>query len=313
MKLNPLLSRSLLAGFSAALFSCSGGQKASTTTAEAEVKVIKIDGSSTVYPVIEAVSEEFSKVNPTVKVTAGVSGTGGGFKKFIAGEIDICNASRPVKATEKEALDKNGIKFHEVQVGYDGLSVVVNPANDWATSLTVEELAKIWGPDSKVKNWSDVRASWPKRAIKLYGPGTDSGTFDFFTETINGKAQVSRSDFTKSEDDNVLVQGIAGDKDALGYLGHAYVEENIASLKVVAIGPNGKAVLPTSATIKDGTYKPLSRPLFIYVSDAALQRAEVKSYIEFMLKNSEKLVAEVGYVPLSSQEYISEQTKVFAR
>ncbi len=280
---------------------------------EAQQAMVKVDGSSTVYPIIEAVAEEFSKVNKNVKVTAGFSGTGGGFKKFAAGEIDICNASRPIKDSEKAELAKKGNKYHEVKVAYDGLSVVVNPANTFVDYLTVEELTKIWAPGSKVKTWADVRSTWPKKAIKLYGPGTDSGTFDFFTEVINKKAQASRSDYTKSEDDNVLVKGVAGDKDALAYLGHAYVEENKDSLKVVPIGPSKeKAIYPTTENIKSNAYTPLSRPLFIYVSDKSLKRKEVKDFVAFTLKNSAKLVAEVGYVPLNDSEYQAE-SKVLAR
>jgi phosphate transport system substrate-binding protein len=274
---------------------------------------VKIDGSSTVYPIIEAVSEEFSKTEPSIRVTAGVSGTGGGFKKFIAKEIDICNASRPAKKEEITSLAKNGIKFEEIKVAYDGLSIVVNPKNTFVDYLSVEELAKIWGKDSKVKTWADIRPTWPAKPIKLYGPGTDSGTFDFFTEAINGKAQVSRSDYTKSENDNVLVQGVSGDENALAYFGHAYVEANKSVLKVVPVGSSLKtAITPTSKTIKDGTYKPLSRPLFVYVNKESLKKAEVKKFLTFMINNSEKLVTEVGYVPLQVKEY-KEQTKILAR
>lgn len=281
--------------------------------AKAATPMVKIDGSSTVYPIIEAVAEEFSKVNPQVRVTAGVSGTGGGFKKFIAGEIDICNASRPVKEAEKADLTKKGIKYTEIKIGYDGLSVIVNPANTFVDYISTAELAKLWGTDSKVKTWADLRKGWPAKAIKLYGPGTDSGTFDFFTEVINGKAQVSRADFTKSEDDNVLVQGVIGDKDALAYLGHSYVEQNKGKLKVVPVGDTkAKAVSPTTETIKNGTYAPLSRPLFIYVANNSLAKKEVKDFVEFALKNSTKLVSEVGYVPLNENEYKT-QTKLLAR
>ena len=274
---------------------------------------VKIDGSSTVYPIIEAVSEEFSKTDPSIRVTAGVSGTGGGFKKFIAKEIDICNASRPIKKEEMSELNKKGIKYEEMKVAFDGLSIVVNPKNTFVDYLSVEELAKIWGKDSKVKTWADIRPTWPAKPIKLYGPGTDSGTFDFFTEAINGKAQVSRSDYTKSENDNVLVQGVSGDENALAYFGHAYVEANKSVLKVVPVGSSLKtAVSPTSKTIKDGTYKPLSRPLFVYVNKESLKKAEVKKFLTFMINNSEKLVTEVGYVPLQVKEY-KEQTKILAR
>lgn len=274
---------------------------------------VKIDGSSTVYPIIEAVSEEFSKTEPSIRVTAGVSGTGGGFKKFIAKEIDICSASRPAKKEEIASLAKNGIKFEEIKVAYDGLSLVVNPKNTFVDYLSVEELAKIWGKDSKVKTWADIRPTWPAKPIKLYGPGTDSGTFDFFTEAINGKAQVSRSDYTKSENDNVLVQGVSGDENALAYFGHAYVEANKSVLKIVPVGSSLKtAITPTSKTIKDGTYKPLSRPLFVYVNKESLKKAEVKKFLTFMINNSEKLVTEVGYVPLQAKEY-KEQNKILAR
>ena len=274
---------------------------------------VKIDGSSTVYPIIEAVSEEFSKTDPSIRVTAGVSGTGGGFKKFIAKEIDICNASRPAKKEELADLAKNGIKFEQIKIAFDGLSLVVNPKNTFVDYLSVEELAKIWGKDSKVKTWADIRPTWPAKPIKLYGPGTDSGTFDFFTEAINGKAQVSRSDYTKSENDNVLVQGVAGDEYALAYFGHAYVEANKSVLKVVPIGSSLKtAISPTNKTIKDGTYKPLSRPLYVYVNKESLKKPYVKKFLNFMINNSEKLVSEVGYVPLQEKEY-KEQSKVLAR
>ena len=234
-------------------------------------------------------------------------------KKFIAKEIDICNASRPAKKEEITSLAKNGIKFEEIKVAYDGLSIVVNPKNTFVDYLSVEELAKIWGKDSKVKTWADIRPTWPAKPIKLSGPGTDSGTFDFFTEAINGKAQVSRSDYTKSENDNVLVQGVSGDENALAYFGHAYVEANKSVLKVVPVGSSLKtAITPTSKTIKDGTYKPLSRPLFVYVNKESLKKAEVKKFLTFMINNSEKLVTEVGYVPLQVKEY-KEQTKILAR
>jgi phosphate transport system substrate-binding protein len=279
----------------------------------ADIPTVKIDGSSTVYPIIEAISEEFSKANPKTRVTAGYSGTGGGFKKFIAGEIDICDASRPVKDAEKADLAKKGIKYQEIKIGYDGLSVIVNPSNTFVDYLSKEELAKIWAPESKVQTWADIRKEWPAQKIKLYGPGTDSGTFDFFTEVINGKAQLSRSDFTKSEDDNVLVQGVIGDKNAMAYLGHAYVEQNKGKLRAVPIGSSAKtAVEPNAVTIKNGTYSPLSRPLFIYVSTNSLKRKEVKEFVQFALKTAPKLVSEVGYVPLKDAEY-QNQTKVLAR
>ena len=272
-------------------------------TARAEF-IIRVDGSSTVFPITEAVAEEFGLKNPSIKITVGVSGTGGGFKKFCNGEIDINDASRTIKSEEATACKKNKVDYVELPVAYDGLSVVVHPQNTWVDFLTVAELKKIWGTASQVKTWRDIRPSWPDRKIILYGPGTDSGTFDYFTEAINGKAQVSRSDFTKSEDDNVLVQGIVGDKDAMGYFGHAYYEANKTKLKVVPVQADGaKPVIPTEKTIADGTYKPLSRMIYIYVSSTASKKNEIKSFIEFYLKNAGNLVKDVGYIALGPEKY----------
>lgn len=260
---------------------------------------VRIDGSSTVGPISEAIAEEFMIANPDVKVTVGTSGTGGGFKKFTAGEIDISDASRPIKDEEKSAAEKNKIEYVEIPVAYDGLSVVVNSQNDWAKDITVAELKKIWEPNSKVKTWKDVRAEWPDTEIKLYGPGTDSGTFDYFTDEINGEEGASRTDYNASEDDNVLAQGVAGDKGALGYFGYAYFVENKGKIKALSV----EGVKPTEKTIKDGSYKPLSRPLLIYVSKKALERPEVKAFIEFYLTEGVSLVKDVGYVPLDKAEY----------
>lgn len=271
--------------------------------ARAEV-IIKIDGSSTVFPITEAVAEEFGNQNPKIRVTVGVSGTGGGFKKFCSGEIDINDASRVIKTAEAADCKKNKVTYLELPVAYDGLSIVVNPQNTWVDYLTVAELKKIWEPGSKVKTWKDVRPTWPDRKIILYGPGTDSGTFDYFTEAINGKAQASRSDFTKSEDDNVLVQGIVGDKDSLGYFGHSYYEANKTKLKVVPIqADGGSAVIPTEETIASGKYKPLSRMIYIYVSVAAGKKSEISSFINFYLKNVGTLVKDVGYISLEQKKY----------
>lgn len=265
---------------------------------------IKIDGSSTVFPISEAMAEEFQMANPGVQVTVGVSGTGGGFKKFTAGEIDISDASRPIKDAEKETAQKNGIEYIEIPVAYDGISVVVSKENTWVDQLSVEELKKIWEPDSKVKKWSDVREGWPAEEIKLYGPGTDSGTFEYFTEEIVGEAKKQRSDYTASEDDNVLVQGVAGDKNALGYFGYAYYEENADKMKAVPIvNEEGKPVSPTFDTIKDGTYNPLSRPIFIYVSKKSLEKPEVKAFVKFYLENAPEIVKAVKYVPLPDDQY----------
>lgn len=267
---------------------------------------IRIDGSSTVFPITEAIVEEFNKTEPDVKIPVGVSGTGGGFKKFIAKETDISNASRPIKDEEAEDAKNAGVEYTELKVAYDGLSVLVNPENTWVDYLTVEELAKIWMPDSQVMTWQDVRAEWPDEEIKFYAPGTDSGTFDYFTEEINGESGAIRSDFTGSEDDNVLVQGIAGDKNALGFFGYAYYEENQDKLKIVPIDNGNGAITPTFDTIKSGEYAPLSRPIFIYVNNEALKREEVKAFVTFYLENATNIVAEVGYVSLPEEEYKTE-------
>ncbi|MFT9497612.1 PstS family phosphate ABC transporter substrate-binding protein, partial [Anaerosolibacter sp.] len=271
---------------------------------------IKIDGSSTVFPVTEAVAEEFRAINPDVKIPVGVSGTGGGFKKFAAKETDISDASRPIKDKEAEAAKANGVEYIELSVAYDGLSVLVNPENTWVESLSVEELNKIWAPDSTVKTWKDVRPEWPAEEIKFYAPGTDSGTFDYFTEAINGESGAIRADFTASEDDNVLVQGIAGDKNALGFFGFAYYEENKDKLKVVKIDNGNGAIEPTFDTIKDGSYSPLSRPIFIYVSKEALARPEVKEFVTFYLESAKELVPQVGYVAMPDEMYTEGLNKI---
>lgn len=260
---------------------------------------IAIDGSSTVFPVTEAVAEEFMAAHPGVQVTVGVSGTGGGFKKFTAGETQVQNASRPIKDEEKQKAQQNNIQYVDFAIAIDGIAVVVNPQNDWVDHLTVEELKKIWEPNSKVKKWSDIRPNWPNEEIKLYGPGTDSGTFDYFTEEIVGKAKASRSDYTASEDDNVLVQGVAGDKYALGYFGYAYYVENKDKLKVVPIDGGNGPVTPSEETINKGTYKPLSRPIFIYVNVNELKkRQELQAFAKFYLENAQKLAPQVGYIAI---------------
>jgi phosphate transport system substrate-binding protein len=277
-----------------------GGEKAASQL----TGTVKADGSSTVAPITEAAAEEFQNVNPGVQVTSATSGTGGGFKKFVVGETDINNASRPIKDKEKATAEQNKIEYVEFTVANDGLSIVVNKENNWVDNITVEELKKIWEPNSKVKKWSDVRPNWPNEEIKLYGPGTDSGTFDYFTEAIVGKEDASRSDYTASEDDNVLVKGIEGDKNSLGYFGYAYYVENKDKLKVVpVVGKDGKAVTPSDETIKHGEYKPLSRPLFIYVNKKSLERPEVKAFVKFYLENGAKLASEVGYTPLKDEQY----------
>jgi len=276
--------------------------------AMADKKVIKIDGSSTVYPITEAVGEEYQKVKKgAVNVTVGISGTGGGFKRFCRGETDISDASRPILKKEMELCKENGIEYIELPVAYDGLAVMVNPKNDWVKQLTVEELKKMWEPEAqgKILKWNQVNPNWPDAPLKLFGPGVDSGTFDYFTEAIVGKSKASRGDYTASEDDNVLVQGIAGDKYSLGYFGLAYYEENKDKLKLVPIvNPKTKQpVLPTLETVKSGEYSPLSRPLFIYINTKAAERPEVKELVEFYLKNAPKLTKEVGYIPLPQTVY----------
>jgi phosphate transport system substrate-binding protein len=274
----------------------------------AQQRLVKIDGSSTVYPITEAVAEEFQKAKKqAVKVTVGISGTGGGFKKFCRGETDISDASRPISAREMQACAEAGIKYVELPVAFDALTVVINPRNSWIRELKVEELKKMWEPaaQAKIMTWNQVNPAWPKVPLKLFGPGADSGTFDYFTDAINGKEKASRGDFTASEDDNVLVQGVSRDVNAIGYFGLAYYMENKDKLKAVPIvDKNGKkAVGPSLETVMDGTYQPLARPIFIYVSDRAMQRPEVNEFVQFYLKNAPALVKEVGYVPLARQHY----------
>ncbi|MFH1322266.1 MAG: PstS family phosphate ABC transporter substrate-binding protein [Methanobacteriota archaeon] len=264
---------------------------------------VKADGSSTVFPISEAVAEEFQKKYPNVRVTVGISGTGGGFKKFCAGETDINDASRQIKDSEKELCAKNGITYEEFKVAFDGLSVMVNPQNNWVDYLTVAELKKIWEPNSTVKTWKDVRPNFPNEKIILVGSDTDSGTFDYFTEAIVGKEKSSRSDYTASADDNVLVQAIAGEKYALGYFGYAYYVENVGKLKLVAIDSGKGQVLPSERTINDGTYKPLSRPLLIYVNKESMKRPEVKEFVKYHLTEGKELVPQVGYVKMPDLVY----------
>ena len=273
---------------------------------------VTLDGSSTVYPISEAVAEEFLAVAPRVRVTVGVSGTGGGFKKFLAQEIDINDASRTIKESESMEAEANGIEYLEIPVAFDGLSIVVNPQNDWVDSLTVAELQKIWQPGSTVDSWDDIRPDWPSAPIRLYGPGTDSGTFDYFTEAVNGESGASRPDYTASEDDNVLVQGIAGDEYALGFFGFAYYFENQDKLKVVPVDGGNGPVVPTATTINDGTYSPLSRPIYIYLNTASLARPEVRAFVDFYIDNAGALASEVGYIELPEEMYEASREKLAA-
>jgi len=273
---------------------------------------IKIDGSSTVYLITEAVATNFKKLHPGISITVGISGTGGGFKKFYNGETDISDASRAIKSQEVEMCKKNGIVFLELQVAWDGLAVVVNKENTWATKMTAEQLKKIWHPDTAAKKWSDVDPSWPDQPIKLFGPGTDSGTFDYFTETINGKERLSRSDYTPSEDDLVLVKGVEQNKYALGYFGVAYYETHKDKLNVVAVkAKDGDAyVAPSKDTVLKRKY-PLSRPLFIYVKTSSLKRPEVRAFADYYLRRPE-LAENVGYVRMNALQQAKEYKKLAA-
>jgi len=298
--------------FLTGIFSSCGNsnQQPETTDQSSKEMTLKIDGSSTVYPITEAVAEDYKAVNDNLKVTIGISGTGGGMKKFTAGEIDICNASRPIKPSEVDAAKAKGIQFIELPIAYDGLAVVVNPKNTWVDKLTTAELKMMWDSTAqgKVMTWNQIRPSFPKKAIKLFGPGTDSGTFDYFTEAINGKHGRSRGDYTASEDDNVLVQGVSSDEGALGYFGVAYYEENKDKLKLVPIDDGkeengGGAVSPSVESVQNGTYAPLSRVLFIYVTTNSLSNKAVGDFASYYLQNVSKLSKEVGYIPLQDDLY----------
>lgn len=266
--------------------------------------VIKTDGSSTVFPIMEKAASDFQK-SGGARVTVGVSGTGGGFKKFCSGDTDISNASRPITKKEIDACKAKGISYIELPIAYDGLAVVVNPRNTWALNLTVDELKKIWEPGSKINNWSQVRKGFPNVPLKLYGPGPDSGTFDYFTEAINGKSKASRTDYTPSEDDNVLVRGIAGDRGALGYFGKSYLEANKGRIRGVGIIAKGssKAVMPSDTTVQNATYQPLSRPMFIYINANSAKRPEVKKFVTYIYNNGAKVVKAARYTALPSSAY----------
>lgn len=272
---------------------------------------ISVDGSSTVYPITEAVAEEFRAEKPKVNVTIGVSGTGGGFQKFTRGETDISDASREIKDKEAAAAKENNIDYVQLEVAYDGLAVVINPENDWAKSFTVEELKKIWEPaaQGKITKWSQVNPEWPDEEIHLFGPGVASGTFDYFTEAIVGESGASRGDYTASEDDNVLVQGVAGDKYGLGFFGLAYYEANSDKLDLAAVDGGNGPVTPTAESVNNGTYAPLSRPLFIYVSSKAIQDPTVVEFVNFYLDEAGSLAKDVGYFPLAENEYAEQKAK----
>lgn len=298
----------------ATLASCASATPSAAATPTPSVAPLSgqivIDGSSTVYPITQAVAEAFGALYSGVQIPVAFAGTGGGFKKFALGETDINDASRLIKDIEAKACADGGVTYTSYKVGYDGITVVVNPQNDWATDITVAELKAIWNSASTVTKWSDIRAGWPDQKIDLYGPGTASGTLDYFTTEINGKSGDIRSDYTPSEDDNVLVQGIAGDKYSMGFFGYAYYAENTDKLKELAVDSGSGPVKPTFDTIKDGSYKPLSRLLYIYVNDKSLARPEVSTFVKFYLTQASTVVADVGYVPLTDADYAAELAKL---
>lgn len=307
--------RTVLLPFVAILFyAC--GSKQNTDNQNGFSGTINIDGSSTVFPITEAVAEEFQKVQPGVKVSVALSGTGGGFKKFGRGETDINDASRQIKSAEDSLAKSHNVGYVELIVAYDGMAVVVNPKNDWCKDMTVAELKKLWEPEAqgKITKWNQIRPEWPNEEIHLFGAGVESGTYDYFTEAVVGKSHSSRGDFTASEDDNVLVQGVASDKFALGFFGLAYYEENADKLKVIGIDDekpeNGDGpILPTVETVKNKTYSPLGRPLYIYVNSIAAKRGEVQEFIKFFLDNANSLAEEVGFIPQSDEELNAVKTK----
>lgn len=295
------------------LSGCGPGNNNAENSGEAISGNVQVDGSSTVYPITEAIAEEFRSEQPDVRVTVGISGTGGGFKKFGRGELDINNASREIKEDEASAAKENNIEYVGLSVAFDGLAVLVNKENDWIENITVEELKKIWEPSAQgnITRWNQIRSEWPDEELHLYGPGVASGTYDYFTEAVVGESGASRGDFTASEDDNVLVQGITNDKNALGFFGLAYYEENQEKLKLIGVDNGMGAVLPSFETVKEGEYAPLSRPVYIYVSSKAVKNPAVVAFVEFYLEAAAELVQDVGYIALTEAEY-QEQKEKFA-
>jgi len=303
-----LLTATAVALLSVAASAPQSGSQLATLKGE-----IRVDGSSTVYPITEAVAEDFSKAAKGVRTTVGVSGTGGGFKRFCKGETDISDASRPITKSEAETCKSANIEFVELPVAYDGLCIAISKQNTWATKLTVDQIRKIYSASGTAKTWKDLDSAWPDRAIKVYSPGTDSGTFDYFKEVTVGRDGKVRSDMSVSEDDNVLVNGVAGDRDAIGYFGFAYYVENKDKLVAVAVDDGKGAVLPTDATILDGSYEPFSRPVFIYVNRKSADRPEIGAFVDFYLQQAAALSKEVGYTPLPESIYGTARTNWKAR
>jgi phosphate transport system substrate-binding protein len=308
MRIRTLIMLLLAAGMLALVGTACGGdddESAGDTTSEAGSDLsgrIQVDGSSTVGPLVTAAAERFQQENSGVQVTVGISGTGGGFERFCAGETDISNASRQIDEEEAQACESEGIEYTEIRVATDALTVVANKENDWATCLTVDQLKQIWQPSSKVDNWNQVDPAFPDQELKLFGPGTDSGTFDYFTDEINGEEGASRSDYQASEDDNVIVQGIQGETGGLGYFGFSYFEENQDTLKALEVDGGSGCVAPSVETAQDNSYTPLSRPLFVYVKNDALQRPEVKAFVEYLLDNATEIAETAQFVPLTEEQ-----------
>lgn len=306
------VASALAAGAAIALtLTACGGANNASTGGEGGSGSVQIDGSSTVYPLTAVAAEDFQIANPGVRVTVGSSGTGGGFEKFCRGETDANNASRPIKDDEAANCETNGVTFAPLTMAVDALTVVVNKDNDWATCLTTDQLAQIWGPDSTIQSWNEVDPSFPDEPLALFGPGTDSGTFDYFTGEINGEEGASRTDFTPSEDDNVIVQGVSGSKGGLGYFGFTYFEENADKLKAVAIDSGAGCIEPSFDSARDGSYTPLSRPLFVYVSAQAMQRPEVANFFQYYVDNDSEIAEAALYIPLS-EEGVSQLQDDFA-
>jgi phosphate transport system substrate-binding protein len=300
----------LTAGLALALAACGGADAGSATSAEGGVTgTIQIDGSSTVAPLSEAAAEGFQE-EFGANVVVGTSGTGGGFEKFCAGSIDIADASRPITEDEAATCEANGIEYEEITVANDGLAVVVNPENDWVDCLTVEQLNAIWAPGSEVDNWDDIDPSFPDISLQLFGPGTDSGTFDYFTDVINGEEGASRTDYQPSEDDNVIVQGVQSDEGALGYFGLSYAEENEGSVRAIAVDGGEGCVEPSAETVLDGSYTPLGRPLFIYASQDAVNSEAGLAFLEYYIENSDTIAEQALYVPLSEEQKAEAQEKI---
>jgi phosphate transport system substrate-binding protein len=302
------------AGIDAVRLTILGGALVGLATGCSDSRNIRIDGSSTVFPISEAVAEAFADVQPNVRVPVSQNGTSAGMGKFLLGENDICDASRPIKEEEKKRAAEAGIEYVEFTVAFDGLAVLVNPQNDWCDSITVGELKAIWRPeaDGVVEKWSQVNEQWPDVPLKLFGPGTASGTFEYFTEAVCGEAKASRADYTKSENDNMLVRGVADEKGALGYFGYAYYEQNKEKLKLLAVDGGDGPVKPSTEAVLEGTYKPLSRPLFIYVNKSSLKRPEVADFVKFYLDHAAELAQDVGYVPVTD-EIAKQNQEVFQR